>query len=179
MSEMKADKVIEIITKIRINASGILSVTVKKMDWKAWSRHDYPRKNESIKTHGGVSCSVRAFRWRMLMPEEYLKRKSIRLHYDDYSTTGAYLVTVCTHKRECIFGRIKNEQVVLNEIGKLARECWQDIPEHFRDLKLDACVVMPNHLHGIIIIQNAAGEPCRGPARGPSGSRKKALGSYF
>jgi len=111
------------------------------------------------------------------MPEKYLKRKSVRLHHDDYSTTGAYLVTVCTHKRECIFGRIKNEQVVFNEIGKLVRECWQEIPEHFRDLKLDACVVMPNHLHGIIIIQKAAGEPSRGPARGPSGSRKKALGA--
>jgi len=51
------------------------------------------------------------------MPEEDLKRKNIRLHYDDYSATGAYLVTVCTDKRKCIFGRIKNEQVVLNELG--------------------------------------------------------------
>ena len=112
------------------------------------------------------------------MPEKYLKQKSVRLHQDDdYSTTGAYLVTVRTHKGKCIFGRIKNERVVLNKIGKQVRECWRKIPEHFRDLKLDAFVVMPNHLHGIIIDRNAESEPFRGPAREPSGSKKKALGT--
>ncbi len=61
-------------------------------------------------------------------------------------------MTIVTYQRDCIFGEIKNEEMVLNELGKIADECWRAIPEHFPFVELGAYVVMPNHVHGIIII---------------------------
>ena len=105
------------------------------------------------------------------------QRKSIYLNGCDYSTPDAYLVTIYTHEHKCIFGRVKNGQVILNEIGSLVEECWQKIPEQFLNLQLDEFIVMPNHLHGIIIIRDKAREACLDPAREPAGSRKKTLGA--
>jgi putative transposase len=84
-------------------------------------------------------------------PQKHL-RKSIRLRGYDYSQAGAYFVTLCTYQRECLFGVIVEGEMILNELGVVANECWRAIPEHFSHVELGAYVVMPNHMHGIIVI---------------------------
>jgi REP-associated tyrosine transposase len=80
-------------------------------------------------------------------------RRSIRLQGYDYSQAGAYYVTIVTYQRDCLFGEIMNEGTVSSDFGKIADECWQAIPDHFPNVDLGAYVVMPNHVHGIIIIR--------------------------
>jgi len=64
-----------------------------------------------------------------------------------------YFVTVRTKKGECLFGDVVNGVVRLSGMGKVAEECWQAIPEHFLNVSLDLFVVMPNHVHGILVIK--------------------------
>ena len=78
------------------------------------------------------------------------KRKSIRLLDYDYSQNGLYFITICTKNRECIFGEIKNDEIILTEIGKIVNNCWAEIPKHFPQVSLHKFVIMPNHIHGII-----------------------------
>jgi REP element-mobilizing transposase RayT len=85
-------------------------------------------------------------------------RRSIRLKGHDYALPGAYFVTVSTRDRVCLFGHVVNGEMRLNEYGEIARRCWEDIPDHFPFVELDAFVVMPNHIHGIVVIT----ESCRG-----------------
>lgn len=70
----------------------------------------------------------------------------------DYGTNAAYFVTICTYQREEYFGNIKEGVMHLSALGKAAHNCWLAIPEHFAFVNLDVHVVMPNHLHGIFII---------------------------
>ena len=79
-------------------------------------------------------------------------RRSIRLQGYDYSLLGAYFVTICTQNRVCLFGEIADGKIVLNNAGKIAQQCWLEIPNHFPNVSLDQYVIMPNHVHGIIII---------------------------
>jgi len=86
-------------------------------------------------------------------PNKY-HRKSIRLKGYDYTKAGAYYVTIVAYQRECLFGEIMNGEMLLNEFGNIANECWCSIPEHFPHVELGAYVVMPNHIHGIIVIND-------------------------
>ncbi len=79
-------------------------------------------------------------------------RRSIRLPEFDYASDGAYFVTICTQKRACLFGEIVNGEMGLNEAGRVVQDCWLAIPTHFSHVSLGPFVVMPNHLHGIIVI---------------------------
>ncbi len=79
-------------------------------------------------------------------------RRSIRLKEYDYAQPGAYFVTVCTYQRECLLGRIESGQVVLSDAGEMARSVWDGLPERFPSIGLDECVVMPNHVHGIVLV---------------------------
>ena len=81
-------------------------------------------------------------------------RRSIRMPGWDYTQAGAYFVTIVTHGRECIFGEIVGDIMHLSAWGEIAARCWQNIPHHFPHVGLDEWVVMPNHIHGIIIITN-------------------------
>ena len=92
-------------------------------------------------------------------------RKSIRLPGYDYSQAGAYYVTIVTHQRNCLFGEVVNGEMVLNDFGKIAAECWRAIPDHFPLVELGAYVVMPNHVHGIIVITNGRGTIYRAPTQ--------------
>jgi REP element-mobilizing transposase RayT len=94
-------------------------------------------------------------------PEKH-HRRSIRLKDYDYSTPGAYFITICTHQRECLLGEVLNGEMQLNQLGQLASAHWQRLPHHFPTVELDAFVVMPNHVHGILILTN----PRRGAALG-------------
>jgi hypothetical protein len=82
------------------------------------------------------------------------KRKSIRLREYDYSTPGEYFVTICAHEHICIFGNIVDEEMRLSEIGIIAEQCWNKLPVHFKNVILDEYVMMPNHLHGIIVLND-------------------------
>ena len=79
-------------------------------------------------------------------------RRPNRLKDYDYSQTGYYLVTICTQDRVNYFGGIEKGQMRLNDIGQVVTDCWWGIPEHFRNMALDEFVVMPNHVHGIVIV---------------------------
>jgi REP element-mobilizing transposase RayT len=79
-------------------------------------------------------------------------RKSVRLRGYDYSKPGAYFITICTHDRQYNLGRSENGSIKLSPIGKIVEKYWKEIPEHFKHVALDAYIIMPNHIHGIIII---------------------------
>ncbi len=81
-------------------------------------------------------------------------RKSIRLQGYDYTQAGAYFVTIVTYQRECLFGKIENGEMVLNDFGAIADECWRAIPDHFPFVELGAHVIMPNHAHGMVVIND-------------------------
>ena len=86
------------------------------------------------------------------------RRRSIRIKGYDYSLPGAYFVTLISSGRTCLFGEITDGQIKLNNISKLVDICWLRIPDHFDNTKLDEYVIMPNHLHGIIIILDPYGK---------------------
>ena len=81
-------------------------------------------------------------------------RKSLRLPSYDYSSPGFYFVTICTKNRTPHFGEIINNHMILNRYGMIARECWLDLPNHYHNCRLDKFVIMPNHIHGIMQIDN-------------------------
>ena len=81
-------------------------------------------------------------------------RKPNRLKNFDYSDNGWYFITICTKDRQEYFGNIVNNKINLNEYGKIINNCWVEIPQHFNNVKLDEYQIMPNHVHGIIIIKN-------------------------
>lgn len=80
-------------------------------------------------------------------------RRSIRLQNYDYTQPGGYFVTIVTYQRDCLFGKIANEEMQLNNYGKIADEVWRAIPEHFPNVELSTYVIMPNHVHGVIVIR--------------------------
>ncbi len=83
---------------------------------------------------------------------ELPKRKSIRLKDYDYSQNGAYFVTICTHNKECIFGEICGEKVELNTYGLIVLNHIKILSGLYDDIKIDKYVIMPNHIHMIIVI---------------------------
>jgi len=88
-------------------------------------------------------------------------RRSLRLKSYDYSTPGAYFVTTCAQDRECHFGMIVDGEMQLDVNGQVVRECRDDIPDHFQDVATGAFVIMPNHVHGSIMMHD---NPRRGKA---------------
>ena len=87
-------------------------------------------------------------------------RRSIRLPGYDYAQPGAYFITLCTRQRECLFGEIRDGAMRLNEAGQIVAREWRTTAQIRENIELDAWVVMPNHLHGILVISD-----CRGTAR--------------
>jgi putative transposase len=94
----------------------------------------------------------------MTYKSEIHHRRSIRLRNYDYSQAGAYFVTVCAWNRECLFREIKNGDTFLNELGDIVMKCWDLIPTHFPHVEIDEFVVMPNHIHGIVILSNVGAQ---------------------
>jgi REP element-mobilizing transposase RayT len=81
-------------------------------------------------------------------------RKPNRLKNYDYSDSGWYFITICTKDRQEYFGDIIGNKIILNNYGISAKHCWFKIPKHFPNVELDEFQIMPNHVHGIIIICN-------------------------
>ncbi len=84
------------------------------------------------------------------------KRRSIRLPCCDYSQPGHYFITICAFRRRTLFGLVENSCMRLNRIGEIAAACWLEIPKHFMLVTPRVFVVMPNHVHGILEIEERA-----------------------
>jgi putative transposase len=107
-------------------------------------------------------------------------RRSLRLKEYDYSQAGAYFVTICTRNRECIFGHIYDSGMQLNDAGRMVQSVWDKLPTRFPGLGLDAFVVMPNHVHGVIVLVGAglALSDNEGAGRGESCIRPGGSGNH-
>ncbi|HEY5614607.1 MAG TPA: transposase [Bacteroidota bacterium] len=85
-------------------------------------------------------------------------RRSIRVRGFDYSSEGGYFVTICAYQKKCIFGKIGGEEMKLSMIGKIVKKYWLEIPRHFPNVELDEFIVMPNHIHGVILLWGDEGD---------------------
>lgn len=80
------------------------------------------------------------------------RRRFMRLKGFDYTRQGAYFITICTKERACLFGEVVDGVMRLNDAGHIVEHCWRTIPDHCIHAQLDAFVVMPNHVHGIVVL---------------------------
>ncbi len=78
-------------------------------------------------------------------------RHSIHLHGYDYAQTEAYFVTACAYEQTCLFGEVSRGEMAVNDFGRILKACWLEIPAHFPNVAVEAFVVMPNHIHDVII----------------------------
>ena len=90
----------------------------------------------------------------MTLYQNKFRVETTRLKNWNYASDGWYFITICTKGRENIFGIIEHGIMILNQYGRIVEQCWFDLPNHYFNLILDAFVIMPNHLHGIMIIDN-------------------------
>ncbi len=81
-------------------------------------------------------------------------RKSLRLKHFDYSQNAYYFITICTKNKQNFFGEIKEDQIILNDYGEIIKRRWLWLADNFDYVELDEFVVMPNHFHGILIIND-------------------------
>ena len=85
------------------------------------------------------------------------RRRSLRLRGYDYTQAGAYFITACTQNRVMFFGGVIDGDVRLSEVGTIVQQTWDDLPAHYNGIDLNAFIVMPNHVHGIIILADEPG----------------------
>jgi REP element-mobilizing transposase RayT len=87
-------------------------------------------------------------------------RQYIRLRGYDYSQSGAYFVTICTQNKKCFFGGITNEKMLLNDSGRMINMIWNEVPINYPGVNIDEFQIMPNHVHGIIVLVGATPRGC-------------------
>ena len=85
------------------------------------------------------------------------KRKRTRLKGYDYSTSRTYFITICTNKKLHLFGEITNEEIHLNDLGEIVNREILNIESHYQNIRIDKYVIMPNHVHMIIVISETEG----------------------
>jgi REP element-mobilizing transposase RayT len=93
--------------------------------------------------------------------------ESTRLKGFDYSAPGKYFITICTKNKIPFFGKICNGEMILSESGIIAHNSWLAIPSHFPSALLDEFIIMPDHIHGIIIIESGVQTPKLGVSTTP------------
>jgi REP-associated tyrosine transposase len=101
-----------------------------------------------------------------MFQDQSRKRRSIRFPGYDYAFRGFFFVTLCTHEKHHSLARIINFESRLSPVGKVVEQCWKEIPQHFPRVRLDEWIIMPNHLHGIIVMRppiESEGTACRAP----------------
>jgi REP element-mobilizing transposase RayT len=84
-------------------------------------------------------------------------RQSLRMPGFDYRQPGAYFITVCTHRREPVFGHLSQGIMHLNAAGRMAQSVWEDLPAFYPHIEIDEFIVMPDHFHGIVVIHPVVG----------------------
>jgi putative transposase len=106
-----------------------------------------------------------------------LHRKSVRLQTYDYAMAGAYFITIVTKDRKCFFGEVVDVEIKLNHWGQIVQDEWKNSTQIRMEIDLDAFIVMPNHIHGIVVIANGSG---RATGRSPlqSGPSRRSLGAF-
>ena len=85
-------------------------------------------------------------------PDAYPVRSTMRLRHFDYSTPGAYFITICTDRRVCHFGQVRDDAVCLTAVGSMVASVWSQLSTHYPAVQTDAFVIMPNHIHGILLL---------------------------
>ena len=80
-------------------------------------------------------------------------RRTIRIAHYDYATPGYYFITICAHLKKCHFGDIRHGNLVATQLGEIVSDTWISLPQLHPSIGLDEWVLMPNHLHGILFIQ--------------------------
>ena len=90
-------------------------------------------------------------------------RRSIRLKGYDYAQMGAYFVTICTYNGECLFGNVVDGNMDLNELGRMVQTIWNELPNYYESVALDDFVIMPNHIHGIIVLTPVGAQSTASP----------------
>jgi putative transposase len=110
-------------------------------------------RTQALRPYGSDCNFFDSNQWLLMKynPDHH-HRRSIRLPEYDYSQSGIYFVTICTYQKQCLFGDIENGKMFLNQIGKIVREEWLKSAQIRREIELDEWVIMPNHLHGIVMI---------------------------
>lgn len=100
------------------------------------------------------------------------KRKSLRLTGRDYRLAGTYFVTLCTKEWKSHFGDVVDGEMRLSDVGRIVDEEWKKAAAIRDDVELDAYAIMPNHIHGLIVIKEGrpSGSPVHGPASGSIGA---------
>ena len=114
------------------------------------------------------NCIYQKKQLNLTMPDKFQNRyriPSARAIWWDYGRNAGYFITICTRSRNCYFGNVYDGKMELSVTGEIAQSCWQEIPQHFPYVQLDSFVVMPNHVHGIIIINKPA--PMHAPMHAP------------
>jgi REP element-mobilizing transposase RayT len=96
----------------------------------------------------------------MAFNPDFHRRKSIRLPNYNYSRHGAYFITVCTQNREQMFGHIMGEEMHLNNTGQIIQQVWDELQVFYPNIGTDEFIIMPDHIHGIIMVGAA---PCGRP----------------
>jgi len=109
-------------------------------------------RNENGKGGSRTALTRRVSKAKMRYDPKKHHRRSIRLKEYDYTRAGAYFVTICAWNRECLFGEVVNGEIRLNEWGEVVAKTWECLEERYPYVILDEWVIMPNHLHGIVII---------------------------
>jgi len=103
-------------------------------------------------------------------------RRSVRLPAYDYTQPGAYFVTICSQHRECVFGEVLQGQMILNGPGQMVELVWRQLPQWYPGVEVDAFAIMPNHVHGIVVLVGA-GPVGAGPRACPEHSGRPQVDS--
>ncbi len=101
----------------------------------------------------------------MTFNPDFHHRQAIRLPHYDYSRRGAYFVTICIRNRECLLGHIADGQMILNDAGLIVKSVWDEMPQRYTGIDTDAFVIMPNHIHAMIVVGAALALPPNPTAR--------------
>ncbi|CBL45870.1 Hypothetical protein HDN1F_22870 [gamma proteobacterium HdN1] len=114
--------------------------------------------------------------WLVGFDPNFHHRHSLRLKNYDYSQAEAYFVTICTQHRACLFGEVVDGGVQLSAAGRMVLDVWNEIPVHYLGVDVDAFVVMPNHVHGVVVITNPVGAQFNAPNTQGAMNRAPTLG---
>jgi putative transposase len=97
------------------------------------------------------------------------RRKQLRLPGYDYSQPGRYFVTICAFEKACILGEVRGGNFEPSPAGSIVRECWYELPAHYPGVHLDEFVIMPNHIHGLIVFSRPVGDELKLGVKVPGG----------